>query len=339
MAMDVQKGKPDLTDFTRHGGRLDEARRLFPDVPLPWLDLSTGINPEPWQPQAPLSIETGSLPEVSALRDLEAAAARHFGVSPERVAAVPGSEIALRLLRSLGVPAPIACLQPSYATHGSIAQARIEAAQIGDGQGFAGTILLANPNNPDGRLFTPERLMALARRQMSLGGWLAIDEAFVDASPEASLVPHLTSEENVIVFRSFGKFFGHAGLRLGFVVAQPAVIARLRNLFGDWPVSAHAIAYGRPAYRDEAWIAATCLRLAEQATSLDRLLARHGMTGTGACPLFRLVEHPQAGVIFERLAGSGILVRPFADHPHWLRFGVPAREKQRERLDRALAGG
>ncbi|WP_293971477.1 aminotransferase class I/II-fold pyridoxal phosphate-dependent enzyme [Sphingomonas sp.] len=321
-------------DLTGHGGRLDEAARLYPHAPAPWLDLSTGINPNAWAPAAPLDIDPRALPSRGALRDLEVIAARHFGVDPAHVAAVPGSEIALRLLPMLGLP-PVASLATTYATHRDVAVHRLDAPVPVAGA----TLLLANPNNPDGVLLSPDMLIDLARRQEENGGSLVMDEAFADAAPGSSLLPHLKASDETIVLRSFGKFFGLAGIRLGFVIASGDVIARLRRLLGDWPVSAHAIAFGRAAYADADWIAATATSLPVRAAALDALLARHGLAARGACPLFRLIETPHAAALFDRLARAAILVRPFTDRPDWLRFGLPADEAAFARLDRALGHG
>lgn len=318
-------------DLTGHGGRLDTAARLYPHAPRPWLDLSTGINPNPWMPPPGLAVDPGPLPTREDLRALEAVAARFFGVAPARVAAVPGSEIALRLLPALGLPRPIASLSPTYATHGEIADLRVTTLD----SAAAGTLLLANPNNPDGRILPPARMKEVA----GAGRFLVVDEAFADISPAASLLPGLASDAPVVVLRSFGKFFGLAGVRLGFVVAPDPVLARLRASVGDWPVSTHAIAWGRAAYADEPWIAATRADLADRAARLDTLLARHGLAAEGACPLFRLVTTPDAPALFDRLARAGILVRPFADRPDWLRFGLPGDDDAFVRLDRALTHG
>ncbi|WP_239017854.1 threonine-phosphate decarboxylase [Sphingomonas aracearum] len=315
--------------FLRHGGRLDAARAAWPDAPGPWIDLSTGINPKPWQPAAPIPHDLGPLPDAGALLALEAAAAAHFGVAAERVAAVPGSEIALRLLPAIGLPEPIGSVGPGYRTHRDVAR----------GSGEPRTLLLANPNNPDGRLHRPDALLALVEQQRGREGWLVVDEAFADVHEGAGIAAPLTPDDPVIVLRSFGKFFGLAGLRLGFVIAPPAVLARFRAYLGDWPVSAQAIAWGTAAYADGSWIADTRASLREQAGRLDALLRRHGLEAQGACPLFRLVDHRDAGAVFERLSRRGILTRPFEDRPSWLRFGLPADGAAFDRLDKALAGG
>lgn len=314
--------------FLRHGGRLDAARGAWPEAPTPWIDLSTGINPLPWAPPAELRYDPAPLPEPAALARLEAAAAARFGVAPSRVAAVPGSEIALRLLPMLGCPLPIGTAEFGYATHREIA-----------GEGEARTLLIANPNNPDGRLRSAAELRDLLSNRQALGGWLVIDEAFAETVGDASILAQVPEEAPAIALRSFGKFFGWAGVRLGFVIAPPAILARLRGLLGDWPVTAQAIAWGIAAYADTRWIAATRDDLARRANDLDALLARHGLTARGACPLFRLVEHADAAILFERLARAGILTRPFAERPTWLRFGLPRDAAATERLDRALGGG
>ena len=323
--------------FARHGGRLDDAARRYPDAPLPWLDLSTGINPVPWRAPADLVIDPAPLPTTASLRALEAAAARYFGVPAANVAAVPGSEVALRLLPTLGVPSPIVTPVPGYGTHDAVADRTIERGAIA--HPHSGTLLIASPNNPDGWAPSASTVLALASRQRERGGWLVVDEAFVDATPSSSVLQGWDDNVPLVVTRSFGKFFGLAGVRLGFVVASHGVIARVRQVLGDWPVSAQAIAWGTAAYADREWIAATREMLAERAASLDAVLARHGLIANGDCPLFRLVEHREARCIFDRLAGAGILTRPFAYRADWLRFGLPADDAAFERLDRALGDG
>jgi cobalamin biosynthetic protein CobC len=317
-----------MTAFKHHGGRLDAAAAAYPDAPLPWLDLSTGINPVPWRPAETLAVDWGPLPSVTALAELEATAAAAFGAPPASVAAVPGSDLALRLLAQLGLPGPYRYITPSYGTH---AEAFPDGTPVAiDDAAGGGTLLLANPNNPDGRLLTPADLGSLRGDR-----WLVVDEAFADCHPHASIVP--TLPERTIVLRSFGKFFGLAGLRLGFVIGPAGIVARVRALLGDWPVSCAAIALGTAAYRDTAWIAATRIALVDRAAALDAVLLRHGLPAQGACPLFRLVDGDPS--LFERLACAGILARPFDYAPTWLRLGLPADAPALDRLDRALAHG
>lgn len=318
-----------------HGGNLAAARARFGEGP--WLDLSTGINPVAWPVPAELTADLGPLPDPAALAQLEAAAAAHFGVSPALVCALPGSEMGLRLLGPL--LGGLACHRvPGYRTHGAAFADSLPLSPAAPVPGDA-ALLLANPNNPCGTLLDRAALAALLAERTAAGGWLIVDEAFVDAHPEASIAPLVGDGRRLIVFRSFGKFFGLAGLRLGFVIAPPALVTRYRALLGDWPIDATALAIGTRAYRDCAWIEATRATLARRAAAFDALLRRHGLAPEGSSPLFRLVAHPDASDIFERMARAHILARPFDYAPRWLRFGVPADPQVLDRLDRALRHG
>lgn len=320
--------------WTFHGGRLSEARRAYPDAPLPWLDLSTGINPHAWPGAGGIAIDWRALPDVDALAELEAAAADYFGTAPERVCALPGTEIGLRLLDGLDLPRPAFHVSPGYRTHGEAfaGSVTIDRGMLAEASG--GTVLLANPNNPDGHVFAVEQLLGMAGK-----GWLVVDEAFADASPAASVIPHLGADSRVLVLRSFGKFFGLAGVRLGFAVGPEQLIAALRRNLGSWPVSTAAIGIGIGAYRDAAWIAAMRDRLVEDARALDAVLVRHGFAPMGGCPLFRLIDAGDGAALFERLARCGIWTRPFDYAPCWLRLGLPGNAEALERLDLALADG
>ncbi|MGV3768686.1 MAG: threonine-phosphate decarboxylase CobD [Sphingobium phenoxybenzoativorans] len=319
-----------LEPWRVHGGRLGEAQAAFPDAPRPLIDLSTGINPHAWDVTRAGPVDWTRLPDEGALAALESAAAAHFGVDAASVCAVPGSEMGLRMLDALALPAPFRHVAPSYGTHAEALPGSIAIAPDAAGAGN-GTLLLANPNNPDGRLLPAEHLRAL----MAKGETLVVDEAFADAVPGASLLGGGV-DDRLVVLRSFGKFFGLAGLRLGFVIAAPARLAPLRRRLGSWPVSAAAIAIGTAAYRDDAWIANMRAQLLKEATRLDALLHAHGLEPQGACPLFRLIRVEDAGALFDRLARRGILTRPFDYAPDWLRIGLPADDAAYARLDAAL---
>ncbi len=324
--------------LTYHGGRADAAARLYPDAPTPWLDLSTGINPIAWEgADVPLAA-LRALPSPAELSALHDAAAGAFGAHAAAITALPGSEIGLRALAGLALPRPWHVVVPSYRTHAaalpgatSIEAAAVEAAARG-----GGTLLLANPNNPDGRCWPAARLHALAQALAARGGVLLVDEAFADAVPSASVLPLLARDDRVLVFRSFGKFFGLAGVRLGFAAGGAALVEALAARLGSWPVSTAALRIGTAAYGDIAWIAATRERLASAAAALDAVLAAHDLAPTGACPLFRQVERDDASLLFERLARAGILVRPFAEAPGRLRIGLPRDAAALARLDAAL---
>jgi cobalamin biosynthetic protein CobC len=311
-----------------HGGRLGAAARHFPNAPEPWIDLSTGISPWPYPFPADLrlSADWPRLPEPETLARLEAAAAAAFGApDPDEVVAVPGSDLAIRLLPQLMGQTHAHYLAPIYSGYRAawpdarpVTHDRMEEADL---------LILANPNNPDGRTIAPEALRALP-------GQLIVDEAFADASPEVSLAPN---RWGAIVLRSFGKFFGLAGLRLGFVLADRPLASRLRALLGDWPVSAPAIGIATAAYEDRNWQTAQRARLNDASGRLDTILRSAGLEIAGGTPLFRLARTEGAPGLFRHLAQAGILVRPFAEDSTALRFGLPGDEPHWQRLEQALS--
>ncbi|CDO38242.1 threonine-phosphate decarboxylase [Novosphingobium sp. KN65.2] len=320
----------------RHGGRLHEACRRYGGRPQDWLDLSTGINPEPWPAASLPATDWSRLPEPDALSELEARAAAHFGVDPVHCCAIGGSELAIRLVARL-LDLPGCSLQPAYGSH--------EEAFAGPPANFAEVpeqptaLIFANPNNPDGRLRQGQDILVWSDRLTAEGSWLVVDEAYADCDPAESVAPQVQDGRQLIVLRSFGKFFGLAGLRLGFVLGPSDLIAALREAIGDWPVHAAGLAIGAAAYGDAAWIAGTRLALFDRARALDTVLTGHGLKPGGACPLFRLVETRSAETLFRHLAQNRILVRPFERHPDWLRIGVPASLRDLRRLDRVLPHG
>ncbi|WP_332770139.1 aminotransferase class I/II-fold pyridoxal phosphate-dependent enzyme [Phenylobacterium sp.] len=302
--------------FLRHGGRLAAAKRAFPDAPTPWLDLSTGINPRPWKGARATPADLARLPDPEAVAALEAAAAGAFGVAPDRVAATPGAEAGLRALPRLLDARSVAVVSPAYGGHAEawrLAGAKIEAISAGQiAATDAEAVVVVNPNNPDG-----------ARHESLAAGdrWLIVDESFGETAPELSVASQAGGR--LVVLRSFGKFYGLAGVRLGFVIAEPDLTARVRAQFGDWPVAAEAITAGTAAYADVAWRERTIRRLARDAARLDAMLTAAGFEILGGTSLFRLTSAPDAKARFTRLAEQGVLTRPFPDQPTWLRFGLP----------------
>ena len=321
-----------MTDaWTWHGGGLEAAKRHFGGGD--WIDLSTGINPRPW-PVAEVAFDWQRLPDPHALAQLEAVAASYFGVAAQHICAVPGTEIGLRLVGSL-VGGPARHVAPGYRTHGDMIAGSM-AIDSAAARNSDGDLILANPNTPDGRTLAASEVRGLLDAR---SGWLLIDEAFADVDPALSVAPSISDAGKLIVFRSFGKFFGLAGLRLGFVLAPKIIVAALRERLGAWPLSAAAIAIGTAAYADADWIAAAREHLPQEARALDTVLARRGFRPVGDCPLFRLIETDDAHMLFERLARRAILTRPFADRPRWLRIGLPADANALTRLEAALIDG
>jgi len=318
-----------------HGGDLATARALFPEAPQPWVDLSTGINPIPYPlPVLPLSLWT-RLPGADDQAALIAAARAAYRVPADAgIVAAPGTQILIELLPRFSPSGPVTILGPTYAEHGhawrKAGYVVTETVLLAEA---AATIVVVNPNNPDGRVLSQAELTSLAAHCAARGGVLVIDEAFADFTPEASIIPELPP--SAIVLRSFGKTYGLAGLRLGFAVGTPDLMARLKAALGPWSVAGPALHVGAQALTDADWLAETGKERARDAARLDSLLAPYGRI-VGGTTLFRLLETPAAAALFARLGRHGIYVRRFQNAPDRLRFGLPGDEASWLRLRQAL---
>jgi cobalamin biosynthetic protein CobC len=324
-----------------HGGDLDAARRLFSGAPEPFIDLSTGINPNPYQlPRLSTDLFV-RLPQAAGAGLLAEAAARAYGASTAaHVVAAPGTQILLPLVAGLVRPGRAAILAPTYSEHSraaALAGHNVKMVRHIDGCGDATLVIVGNPNNPDGRLLPRATLLTLAQDLRRRGGVLVIDEAFMDVGPPGASLAADAPCGNVVVLRSFGKFFGLAGIRLGFALTTPALAARLGASLGPWAVSGPALAVGAKALADADWIERTRQRLEKAAKRLDTMLTGSGLSIVGGTSLFRLTHTPAASALFRHLGHAGIFVRAFHDNANWLRFGLPANARQWQRLDAAMA--
>jgi cobalamin biosynthesis protein CobC len=323
-----------------HGGDLDAARRLFPDAPQPFVDLSTGINPHSYPVPQFSSDVFARLPAPRALERLAVAAAAAYGApSCHHVVAAPGTQILLPLVAALVKPGRAAVLGPTYAEFGRVAAlAGHDIAEVGDVGPLkrADLAVVVNPNNPDGRVFSKRALLDIADTQVPHGGLLVVDEAFMEVGAVGASLCGEVARRNIVVLRSFGKFFGLAGLRLGFAVAPPELAARLHASLGPWAVSGPAVAIGETALADAGWAKAMRERLEGDARRLDAVLARIGIAVVGGTSLFRLVRLPVADRLFHHLGRAGIFVRRYPAQPQWLRIGLPGSEADWDRLGAAL---
>ncbi|OIR18314.1 threonine-phosphate decarboxylase [mine drainage metagenome] len=321
-----------------HGGRLHRAAQQYGVEEANWLDLSSGINPVGWPiPAIPGEVWL-RLPQEDD--GLDAAAKEYFGTT--ELLAVSGSQAAIQALPMLRPPARVALVAPSYAEHAHAWRrhghqvSSVPAAEILQAGMSAQVVVIVNPNNPSGKLFGIDELLSLHAQLAARGGWLVVDEAFMDATPEHSLAS-FCPRPGLIVLRSLGKFFGLAGARVGFVLAEPDVLMPLAELLGPWPVAAPSRYAATLALRDSAWQCATREALPPAAQRLAELLRTADLTPSGGCALFQWVYCADAVRIHERLAQQGILTRLF-DAPPSVRFGLPSEEAQWVRLADALHG-
>ena len=310
----LPQGKGPLRD---HGGGLDGAVACFGGVREGWIDLSTGINPCPW-PVARVMIPDmawTALPDRAALAALEAAA-RDLWQVPEGmgVLVAPGASALIARIPGLAGPGRVHIPQPTYNEHAA-AFAGHGWQVCADADGPVQARVIVHPNNPDGRWYGADDLRGVPL--------IVVDESFCDVAPARSLLAHLPREGGIIL-KSFGKFWGLAGLRLGFAIGDPVLLARLAEGMGPWPVSGPALAIGAAALTDRDWAAATRVRLAADAVRLDAVMRRAGAVVAGGTDLFRLYTVDDAETWQARLAGAQIWSRIFPWSRTLIRLGLPA---------------
>lgn len=291
-----------------HGGGIDAAVARWGGLRGDWLDLSTGINPRPYPVPAFGGDVWTALPDAAAFATLEAAA-RAFWRVPEGAAvlAASGASALIARIPALAPAGRVAIAGPTYNEHGRAFRAC--GWDVVEAGGEAAVVV--HPNNPDGRLQpVPDAALRV------------VDESFCDVCPDESQIA-LADRAGVVVLKSFGKFWGLAGMRLGFAIGDPALVARLGAMVGPWAVSGPALRVGAAALADEGWARETRARLALDAARLDGLMLRAGARLVGGTTLFRLYDVGDAAAWAERLARHRILGRVFPYSSRWLRLGLP----------------
>jgi cobalamin biosynthetic protein CobC len=338
-----------------HGGNLPLAAQQYGIPVSNWLDLSTGISPFAYPiPEIPKETYT-RLP----YEDKELLAAAHdYYLAPElldtvAVTTVTGTQAAIELLPSLLPSAPVLLPDIGYREHQWHWQAKGQTSHIyahNDAEQIScllqqhdAHLVLINPNNPTGSCFSPEQILQWAQ-QLKSKRYLIVDEAFMDTRPQTSLLSQSTLPPNIIVLRSFGKFFGLAGLRLGFVFGPAALIEAIRDRHLTWGISGPAQFIGTLALRDKHWqnearqwikqASSTTAEILQQLPELYSPLAQQGLFHSFECK-------PQpAQQCFDHFARQGILLRLIEDsHARAIiRFGLidPGNLQQIQRADDAM---
>ncbi|RFB93522.1 threonine-phosphate decarboxylase [Rhizobium leguminosarum bv. trifolii] len=352
-----------------HGGGITAAAAGFGGRPEEWLDLSTGINPCPVAlPEIPARA-WHRLPDRHLVDEARFAARDHYGSGEILPLPVPGTQSVIQLLpRLLWQERQVAATDHHIAagdnrvavadnrvavtdnrvavvapTYGEYARAFTSAGFAVDAVGDVAAIgaehrlaVVVNPNNPDGRIWPAEALIALHDRMTAEGGLLVVDEAFGDTDPALSLAARAQELSNLVIFRSFGKFFGLAGLRLGFAIARKDILARFEDWLGPWAVSGPALWIATPLLRSD--VSVIRHSLDERGAALRTTLASAGLRIRGGTALFTLVADGRASDIYTHLCRHHILVRKFDYAPDWLRFGLTPDAAADRRLGEALQG-
>lgn len=317
-----------------HGGNIDAAKRQFGGED--WIDLSTGINRIPYPVGAVSADAWAILPTKSALQSLCNQARNTYRVAQGAdIVPLAGAQGAIQLLPHLGAPRKARVFGPTYNEHAAALInagwqvetvsniAEIEGAELG---------VVVNPNNPGGQTFAPQELLALKEKVETL----IVDESFGDARPELSVAP-FAGQRGLFVLRSFGKFYGLAGARLGFAIGAPEQIDTLRELAGPWPVSGPAIEIGTRALADTAWANETINRLRTECLQIDALATAAHWSLVGGCELFRLYSCQNSTEMQNHLAHYRIWSRIFPWSPNLIRLGLPGSDVEWARLAAAMA--
>lgn len=320
-----------------HGGNLALASQQY-NIPLAdWLDLSTGINPNGWPVPEDLPNTIWSHLPIEYDGLLTAAKAYY---QCDHLLAVAGSQAAIQALPRLRKHSRVGLLTPAYAEHAHAwKQAghtviELNSSAINDALPELDVLVIINPNNPTAELFSPSQLLTWHQQLAARGGWLLVDEAFMDATPEYSVL-NKQPLEGLIVLRSIGKFFGLAGLRVGFVLATATLLDELAKLLGPWPIAQASRYITKLALTDTDWQQQQRYVLSQSSQRLNELLARYDLSPTAGCALFQWVCSSRAEKCHQQLAQQGIFTRVFKQ-PVSLRFGLPKTESDWQRLTQAL---
>lgn len=328
-----------MADPVVHGGNLHEASQRYGIPYAQWLDLSTGINPHGY-PVPPVPAEAWRrLPDEG---DGFAACAAHYYGAPDarHVLSVAGSQAAIRALPQLIPRAAVAIAPLTYSEYAPaferaghrIVPLDIACDVLPDDVTHA---VVVNPNNPTADHLSAAKLLEWHAQLTARGGTLVIDEAFADAIPTGSSLAACTDRPGLVVLRSPGKFFGLAGVRAGFVLGDPVLLGRLRDLLGAWTVSGPARHAVSAAFTDLAWQSQMHAQLAAQSARLTRLL-RAQRFSLRSTPLFAWTADPRGPALHHELALRGIWTRLFPASAS-VRFGLPGPEHEWLRFEQALS--
>lgn len=321
-----------------HGGNLLQAVARFGGTPEQWLDLSAALNPQSYPAPATDPALWYTLPQPDAA--LHAAACAYYGAA--NLLPVAGSQAAIQALPRLRAPGSVAVAHPSYAEHGwrwaraGHQVSRHPHAELAAQAGQVDVLILCNPDNPSGQRWPQHAVLAMAAAQAARGGWLVVDEAFADVTPEQSVTAHAATQPGLVVLRSPGKFFGLAGLRLGFVAAAGDILQALDDELGPWTIPAPVAHIATAALADRSWQAEAQQQLTAGHARLMALLQAYSLPADG-CLLFAGGAYEQAAALQQHLAQHRIWCRLFTDPQPRFRLGLPASEAHWQRLAAALA--
>lgn len=325
-----------------HGGRILAAAAKYQINENDWIDLSTGLNPNAWPvPNIPAAVWQALPEDDDALQE---AACNYYGC--DACLPVAGSQAAIQTLPTLRSLSRVGVISPTYAEHEYNWQQaghdviQLCVAEVEQHIHALDVLVVINPNNPTGEIVAVKKLLDWHQQLASRGGWLIVDEAFMDASPKNSLVSSAI-KPGLIVLRSMGKFFGLAGIRCGFVISDNDLLQRLSAKLGPWSLTGATRYIAKKALLDTPWQKETRAKLHYSSVRLHDVLRKHGLVAKGATDFFQWVEHENAKQLYKACAEKGILIRLFEQKEKMLmpslRFGLPVNETQWQKLNVVLS--
>jgi histidinol dehydrogenase len=283
------------------------------------------------------------------------------GHPEDGIVAASGSNLILQWIFEAfgGRGAPVLCPSPSfslYALWGEVSEATLETVRLDqelryDADAFERAIeahrpsltVLCLPNNPTGTELATSEVRRLAAACARAGGVLAIDEAYREFSAREYDRSALARElENVILVRTFSKAFAAAGMRIGYVLAPPALAAGLRTMAPPFHLNLFAAVFGMVVLEERRLFEERVEKILAERTRFAAALGR--IPGVDVLPShanFFLMRVRDAGEVYERLKEKGILVRAPGSDPllaGCLRVSVGTPEEN-DRLVAALERG
>jgi threonine-phosphate decarboxylase len=297
-----------------HGGDVYHLARTLGVAISDLLDFSANINPLGFPPGLTGAVQE-ALREIvhypdRRCRKLRTALAAYHHLTPEAILVGNGStELIYLAARVLG-PRRGLIVTPAFSEYAhALELARVPVAFLPTGESHNFTlqevpevqggdlIFLAHPASPSGAPLDPELFLAVAAAVEAAGAYLLLDEAFVDFVEEASLKLHLGRFSRLMILRSFTKFFGIPGMRLGFLLGAPELVARLAAAQEPWSVNTMAQAMGVACLADQDYMSRTrTLIQREREFLFDRLAALPGLSPFPSVVNYLLVKLTRPGI-------------------------------------------
>jgi histidinol-phosphate aminotransferase len=312
-----------------------------------FIKLNTNENPYPPSPRVAAAIgqalESGLTRYPDAMgTGFRRRAAGVLGVDPDWILCGNGSDDILTIVTRafVGQGQSLRLPYPSYVLYKTLAQIQGAAAEevkfrrdwtLPANFAEAGPDLrlafLPNPNSPSGTAVQPEAILSLAER---LPCPLLVDEAYADYA-EGDCLELVKQNEKILVSRTLSKSYGLAGLRFGFLVAQPQIIQQLAKVKDSYNCDSLSIAGAIAAIDDQRWLRENVDRVKESRQRMAGELTRLGFQLVPSQANFVWCTHPEqaAESIYDQLKRNRILVR-YMNYPEWgdgLRISVGTDEQ------------